>query len=84
MDFEGLDNHDNPHPQGGRRGPTSQTIGFTMNSTALDNHMRIDDDPHPQGGRGGGPLSKIIEKPMDFHDFLKNLEKIIEKPMDFQ
>ena len=53
-----------------------------MNLTAPDHEVRIDDDPHPQGGRGGAPRSKIIQKQMDFNDFLKIMKKIIEKPMD--
>ena len=57
------------NPQGGRRGPTSETIGFTMNSTALDNHMRIDDDPLPQGGRGDDRFRKSLKNQWIFMTF---------------
>ena len=53
MVFGRFDDHDNPHPQGERRGPNSKTIVVTRNLKELDNQVRIDDDPNPQGGERG-------------------------------
>ena len=56
MDFEGLDNRDNPHPQGERRGPNSKTIVFTMNLIELDNKCASTTTQTHRGREGEGPF----------------------------
>ena len=52
MDFEGLDNHDNPHPQGGEAGSDISNHWFYNEFDSAGQSHAHRRDPLPQGGAG--------------------------------